>query len=234
MTWEQATIFIGGIATLSIFSFLFFGENKLFRFFEHIYIGIAAGFLSIYTIRNQLWSIVLEPMLGLDIVVFPDGTTSKAYNAAWLLYLIPMGIGALYYTIYSKRYQWLSKIAIGFSLGAAGGLAFKAFFNEIWPQITSSFRPLVVLSEGGSINWSASAENSLFVLILLCVMSYFFFTFRTTGVVYNRVMVSGRWLMMISFGAFFGSTVMARMSLLIERLQFLITQWFPLVKGWFN
>ncbi len=31
--------------------------------------------------------------------------------------------------------------------------------------------------------------------------------------------------MMVSFGAFFGSTVMARMALLVERLQFLIDDW---------
>ena len=31
--------------------------------------------------------------------------------------------------------------------------------------------------------------------------------------------------MMITFGAFFGSTVMARMALLIDRLQFLTRDW---------
>ncbi len=32
----------------------------------------------------------------------------------------------------------------------------------------------------------------------------------------------GRWLLMISFGATFGSTVMARMSLVIDRLLFIL------------
>jgi hypothetical protein len=31
--------------------------------------------------------------------------------------------------------------------------------------------------------------------------------------------------MMIVFGAFFGSTVMARMALLVERVQFLLQDW---------
>ena len=30
---------------------------------------------------------------------------------------------------------------------------------------------------------------------------------------------------MICFGAFFGSTVMARLALLVERVQFIITDW---------
>jgi hypothetical protein len=32
---------------------------------------------------------------------------------------------------------------------------------------------------------------------------------------------------MVCFGAFFGSTIMARLALLIERLQFLVSSWYP-------
>jgi hypothetical protein len=32
-------------------------------------------------------------------------------------------------------------------------------------------------------------------------------------------------MMMCCFGAFFGSTIMARMALLVERLEFLINEW---------
>jgi hypothetical protein len=40
----------------------------------------------------------------------------------------------------------------------------------------------------------------------------------------------GRWLMMIAFGAMFGSTVMARMSLFIGRLSFLFGDWIHLIR----
>ena len=36
--------------------------------------------------------------------------------------------------------------------------------------------------------------------------------------------------MMICFGAFFGSTIMARLSLLVERLGFLMTDWIGAIK----
>jgi hypothetical protein len=39
----------------------------------------------------------------------------------------------------------------------------------------------------------------------------------------------GRWLMMVAFGAMFGSTVMARMSLLVARLQFLLDKWLGMI-----
>ncbi|MGB9620785.1 MAG: hypothetical protein ACPL7K_10255, partial [Armatimonadota bacterium] len=43
---------------------------------------------------------------------------------------------------------------------------------------------------------------------------------------------AGRWLLMISFGAFFGNTVMTRMAVFLERLQFLVGDWSPIVPGW--
>jgi hypothetical protein len=61
-------------------------------------------------------------------------------------------------------------------------------------------------------------------------MYYFFFSFRPSeGQKLSKflpaISASGRWLMMVCFGAYFGSTVMARMALLVERLQFLLTDW---------
>ena len=220
--WNTIVIFMAGLATLAIFSLLI-KENPVYRFFEHLYIGIAAGLGTILSIKSFLWRQLLVPMLGLDIVQYPDGTFSKEYNYLLLLYIIPMLFGLLYYFIYSKKYFWLAKIVIGFSLGMSGGLAFKGFFNQIMPQLSSSFKPLLVFTNGG-INWQESIENSVFVFTLLAVMYYFFFSFKHKhGGVY--IANSGRWLLMVCFGAFFGSTVMARLSLLVERLQFLLDPW---------
>lgn len=223
------TIVLGGIATLAIFSFLI-AENPVYRFFEHLFIGIAAGFLMVFTPKTFLWPRVLEPMLGMDIQVYPDGTFTKAYDSRLLLFLIPMLYGMLFYFIYSKRYSWLSKLVIGSMLAVGSGLAFKGFFNENIPLVTSSFKPLVVMGENG-IDWLSSFNNVVFVFTLLSVMYYFFFSVKVQSSVSRNFAASGRWMMMISFGAFFGSTVMARMSLLVERLQFLIHDWFPTIKS---
>jgi hypothetical protein len=227
--WEHLIVFLGGLATLAIFSFLI-KENLFYRFFEHLFIGIAAGIGTILAFKNFLWPKVLIPLLGLDIIVFPDGTTSAAYDSRNLLFILPMLFGLLYYFIYSRRYNWLAKLPIGLSLGASAGFAFKGFFNEMMPQIFGSFKPLVVVAEGG-ISWEASLANLLFVFTLLSVMYYFFFSFKPRGVVLQKFSLSGRWLLMICFGAFFGSTVMARMALLVERLQFLIHDWWGVIRG---
>lgn len=220
LEWENLTILTGGIVTLAIFSFLI-KENPVYRFFEHLFIGIATGFGVLFVFKNFLYIEIFAPMLGLDIMTFPDGTPTKEYQSAFLLYLIPMAFGLLYYFIYSKKYNWLAKLVIGFSLGASGGLAFKGFFNQFLPQISGSFKPLVVIMDNGGVDWLASFNNCFFVFTVIAVLYYFLFSNKQESKVAKSFNQSGRVLLMVCFGAFFGSTVMARMALLVERLQFL-------------
>ena len=229
MSFETATILINGIGTLAIFSFLI-KENPFFRFFEHIYIGIAAGFGIAFSIKDFFYPRIFSPMFGLDIVQYPDGTFSDTRNPLYFLYIAPMLFGLLYYFIFSARYSWLAKLVIGFTLGISGGIAFKGFFNDVTPQVIGSFKPLVVYHEG-QLDMLKSFSNTFFVVTLLSVMSYFFFSFKRGEGLLAKSSVLGRWLMMVCFGAFFGSTVMARMALLVERLQFLIHDWASAVWG---
>lgn len=233
MSWSIATILVGGVATLAIFSFIF-KENSFYRFFEHLFVGIASGWGIIVTIKNFLWPVIISPLLGFDRAQFPDGTWTEPYNSLYLLYLLPAGLGLFYYSSYSTRYSWLAKLVIGLSLGASAGLAFEGFFNQMLPQLQGSFKPLVVFfgedsERVGQFDWFTSLNNILFVFTLLSVMYYFFFSFKNTSPVLSKVSSCGRYLMMICFGAYFGSTVMARMALLVERLQFLIGPWFEAV-----
>jgi hypothetical protein len=221
--WSLASVLVGGLATLAIFSFLI-KENAFYRFFEHLFIGIASGLGPMLILRDFLWPNIIEPMLGLTVVTYPDGTQSEPYQPLYLLYLIPMVFGCLYYFIYSQRYSWLAKLVIGFSLGASGALAIRGFFAEAVPQIASSFKPLIVFVDG-NLSLMESFNNALFVATLLLVLNYFFFTFGKEGSLQGKMSPLGRPLLMVCFGAFFGSTVMARLALLVERVQFVVRDW---------
>ncbi len=219
-TLEWWQIFLAGLSTIAIFSFLY-RENVFFRLFEHFYIGIATGLGIMATIKLFLWPRVLKPMLGFDSVLFPDGTYAEPFNNYYYLFLIPMFFGSLYYLILTKRWNWVAQVVIGFQLGVGGGMSFKGTFNEMYPQLTDSFRSLYI---PGSIVDTVS--NWVFCFALITSLSYFFFTFRrTSGSVVERSSACGRWVMMGCFGAFFGSTIMARMALLVERLDFLLHDW---------
>ena len=81
-------------------------------------------------------------------------------------------------------------------------------------------------------------HNWLFVIILLTVMSYFFFSVphegEGRGRAWARPSAVGRWFLMIAFGAMFGNTVMARISLFIGRVQFLLHDWLGHYVTWFG
>ena len=221
LSWLE--VFFAGISTLAIFSFLY-RENKLYRFFEHFYIGIATGYGLIYTIKTLLWPIAIKPLLDYERIPFPDGTYAQSYEPSTLLLILPIAFGSLYYFILSKRHNWLAQVVIGFQLGVGGGLAFKGTFNELIPQLKDSFRPLYVPGSGFD-----TISNIVFVFTLITALSYFFFSFkRPQGGISHKSATAGRWMMMGCFGAFFGSTIMARMALLVERLEFLINDWLAL------
>ena len=74
--------------------------------------------------------------------------------------------------------------------------------------------------------------NMVYVFTLLCVLSYFLFSFEVKGRLLRTMTTSGRWLLMIGFGAIFGSTVMMRFSLLIDRMYFIFVEF--LQKGVFG
>jgi hypothetical protein len=75
-------------------------------------------------------------------------------------------------------------------------------------------------------------ENINLALIFIgtiTVLLYFFFSKAHTGI-YGQFVNVGKWFMMIGFGASFGLTVMARISLLIGRIQFLVNDVFLALK----
>ena len=114
---------------------------------------------------------------------------------------------------------------IGFTLGLYATLSIRGFFSEVVPQLQGSFKPLVVMTDG-VLDIYQSLNNCAFVVILLLVMNYFFFTLgKREGALQAKVAPLGRPLLMVCFGAFFGSTVMARLALLVERVQFLLRDW---------
>ena len=72
-------------------------------------------------------------------------------------------------------------------------------------------------------------RNVLLVMGVICSLIYFFFTVEHKGVT-GYAARAGRWVMMLALGAAFGSTVMARVSLFLGRVQFLLTEWLLVVK----
>ena len=197
--------------TLWIFTFLY-QDNPLFKLAEHLYVGISVGYTIVKAYDTVLVRLLYKPMIE---------------EGDWTL-LIPLGIGLLMLARYVPRIAWLSRIAFAFIVGVGAGLAIpRVISSYILKQIEDTTRPLVALTgDGVTFTWNllnpASGLNTIILLIgVTSVLFYFFFSIEHRGPV--RVAArTGILFLMISFGAAFGYTVMARMSLLIGRLTDLI------------
>lgn len=216
MTTERVIQTVAAILTLGIFSVLY-RENRFFRLCEHLFIGVATGYGMVLA-----WTDNLKPQWW-DALVGADGK-----GGHWWWVFAPM-ISLLYFTIYTRRYAWMSRVLMSTLLGVASGQVFKAFAVEVMPQVASSFKPIGPLAAPpGSPTATMitySLNNFIFVFTLICVMIYFFFSFEHKNAVLKNGARSGRWLLMLGFGAMFGNTIMARFSLLIGRVTFLFFDW---------
>lgn len=198
--------------TLFIFSFLY-KDNPLFKLAENLYVGVSVGYTIVKTYDTVIVHLIWKPIVE---------------NKEWSL-LIPVAIGLLMLTRYVPKAAWLSRYAFAFIVGVGSGLAIpRTISSFILKQIEDTVRPLMMLvpGEGVTFTWSllnpASSLNTIVILIgVSSVLFYFFFSVEHTGPG-KAVARTGILFLMIAFGAAFGYTVMARMSLLIGRLTDLI------------
>ncbi len=197
--------------TLFIFTFLY-EDNPLFKLAEHLYVGISVGYAIVKTYDTVIIRLIYEPMVK---------------QGDWSL-LIPLGIGMLMLARYVPKATWMSRIAFAFIVGVGSGLAIPRVVSSfILKQVEDTVRPLASMVQGNptfsfSLADPASNLNAIILLVgVVSVLFYFFFSIEHKGPVQVAAR-TGILFLMIAFGAAFGYTVMARMSLLIGRLTDLI------------
>jgi len=206
--WEGVGVIVAAGLTLALFSFLY-RDNPLFRFAEHLFVGVAAAY-----VFGQYWYQILYGEL---VVRFRTlGQADSAGLSGWWM-LAPTVLGLLMLTRLSGRLSWLSRISFAFVVGLGAGLTIPRYIASfVLAQLESTLRPL---------SWSWQGLNLLLILCgVLAVLIYFFFSIEHRGAV-GAVSRVGIYFLMVSFGASFGYTVMARLSLLIGRVTFLLRDW---------
>ncbi|MEO0231570.1 MAG: hypothetical protein ABIM49_04000 [candidate division WOR-3 bacterium] len=199
-------IWIAAILTIAIFSFLY-KDNPLYKFAEHLLVGVTVGYyINIYW-HNAAYPYIIKPL----------------FLEKQFLTLIPFMFAILYFSILIPKYSYFIRYPIGFLLGALNGMAISPEFKEaILVQVKDTILP--------PFSFSLEFFNSLIIFIgTLCVLIYFFFSLEHKGVLkgFSRI---GIIFLMIGFGASFGYTVMARISLLIGRIIFLLKDWLGIIR----
>lgn len=244
MNYDKIRLLAGATATIALYSVLY-RENKFYRFFEHIFLGLAAGWslVAIWTetLKQSWW----DPMLGTATENGHPGTPG------FWAYALLLPIGLMGYFVFSKKHNWISRIPIGIILGLWSGQQVQIWWNRYGPQIDGSMKPIIpttfssifkpetpkgmppaqVKAIAQELYLSQAISNVIFLVTLLSVLSYFLFSFDVKNKVLQKTTLVGRWLLMIGFGAIFGSTVMMRFTLLIDRMYFI---WVETVMGMFK
>lgn len=191
--------------SLLIYSFLY-KDNPFFKLAEHIFVGVSIGYLLTITYYQVMVNKLYLPMIQ---------------QGKWWL-VVPAFLGMLMLSRFIPPIAWLSRISFAFLLGISSGLAIpRQISSFILQQVQGTIKPLITVGDSG-LAFTLANLNSLLILIgVISVLFYFFFSIEHSGVG-RRVARVGIYFLMISFGAAFGYTVMARMSLLIGRFDELI------------
>lgn len=237
MDYALFKIGLAVVATIGLYSVLF-RENKFYRFWEHVFLGLATGWAIV-----AIWTEILKETWW-DRMIGTAATAEGAATYGYWAYIILMPIGMMGYFVFSKKHNWISRVPIGIILGFYSGQQFQAWQNRFLPQIDNTLKPIFpttsqffrpstdgltaeqVATVNSQLYVSQALTNVIFVVTVLAVLSYFLFSFDVKNAVLRNTTRAGRLLLMIGFGAIFGSTVMMRFTLLIDRMYFIWIEFF--------
>lgn len=211
--------------TMATFSFLY-KDNPFYKIAEHIITGVAAGYFAIL-----LWHNGLIPKLVFERL--EDGDWYVLWlNSSKPWYLIPALLGCLMWTRFSQKWQWVSRWPMALYIGISAGIAVPLeMSNRVNKQLFDTMSKIDwndwdnFFGHGGFnlFDTTSGLSQLLIVIGVVAGLVYFFFSKEHKGVLGGAATL-GIWTLMIGFGASFGFTVMARISLFINRMQF--------IKGW--
>ncbi len=194
-------VWIAALLTLCILSFLY-KDNPFYKFAEHLFVGVSAGYVVALTYHNTLIPNLFVPLLK---------------QGDYIL-IIPLILGIMMLLRLFPKVGWISRWPLAFIVGVTAGFWLITYLQSNGlVQIRETLRPF------------NSLGNIVIAIGVLTGLTYFFFSKEHKGV-FGKTAKVGIWFLMVTFGASFGYTVMARISLLIGRMHFLLSDWLGLIK----
>lgn len=217
-------VWVAAFFTLAILSFMYC-DNPVYKLAESVVVGVSAA----YWMVVGFWEVIVPNLLGklMPSVIKAWAMPGLDAQTDWL-YVVPLTLGVLLLWRLAPKGAWISRWPMAFIIGVFCGLRLVTFIHaDFLSQIRNTIIPLAVFADGSFLFWD-SVRNILVVLSVLACLVYFFFSIEHRGAV-GKTARAGTWVLMITFGAAFGYTVMGRIALLAIRLEFLFDDWLWLV-----
>ncbi len=199
-------IWIAALLTLAIYSFLY-KDNPFYKIAENIFVGVSAGYWAVVLWYDFAWPNLFEPLLE----------RGQWYN------IFPIFIGLLMFAPLFPKITWMVRIPLTFTMGIAMAVSITQIVQgDIFPQLQATFLPVKGVSPFDAFS------NILIICGVVFTLIYFYFSKEHKGALGIGAKI-GIWFMMVSFGASFGYTIMARVSLFIGRVYFLLHNWLGVI-----
>jgi hypothetical protein len=213
---EISGLWIAGILSLVIFTFLY-KDNPLYKVAEHLFLGVALG----YGLALYYWNNVFPQAIG--PLFYPQPGTPRD-----LYVLIPITLGLFVLLRIVPKLAWLSRYSFAVYIGGGVGILVPTVFaGTFLPQLLDTMQPLwtpEAAAAGGVVFVWGLISRLLILVGVFATLLYFFYSIEHRGAA-GTISRVGVYFIMIGMGASFGNTVMARVSLLIGRFQFLLSEW---------
>jgi hypothetical protein len=219
--YQHVGLWVGAILTLAIFSFLY-KDNPVYKLAEHVFVGVAAG----WTVAYTYWSAFVPNLWTPLDDLFHGKTEDEEVVWSWLL-VVPATLGLLFFARFTQKWAWLSRWSIAFLVGTYAGVNLTGMFQtNLILQAKATFVNLNPNGFPAGVNGMEQVflYNLPILFGVLACLTYFFFSKPHAGFIGVTARI-GIFFLMAAFGASFGYTVMARISLFIGRLQFLFSEW---------
>ena len=205
---------ISFLLTIMVLSYLI-GDNVLFRFAIHIFVGVSAGYIATVSLYQVIWPFLLIPLV-----------TAPLLERGLLL--VPLVLGALLLMKISPRLGWLGGPAVGYLVGAGAAVAISgAVLGTIFPQGSAAAEPfdLIGLGQRG-VNPLQSLFNGVVMLVgTLATLAYFHFGARRKedGSVKRNGLIEaiawvGKLFVALTLGVLFAGVYAAALSALVDRI----------------
>ena len=203
---DQIGLWVGFILTLMVFSYLL-GDNFLYRLATYVFVGLAAGFITIVTVESVLLPWIRTTLLNGD-------ANGK------LLGVIPLVLGLLLLLKGTRRFNRLGNLGLAFVVGIGTAIALVG-------AITGTLLPLANSTTSGvSVD---ALDGFIVVLGVVSTLVYFQYLARRVpggatrrGLVVRAVGAVGQGFIVVTLGALYGGAILSGLVVFSERIAFLL------------
>lgn len=206
---------VGAAALLTLAALSYaFGSNLFFRLAQYLLVGIAAGYAAALA-----WTGVLWPRL---VLLVRQPVTHWPYALFFAL-------GVMLLARASRRLSRLADAPLAVLIGVGAGLALGgALMGSFLPQVRAAILPVAPGNYGGGPTGWVRALNALLTLLgTVAVLGAFTYRRRPSTGVWGRVRRwvdgAGRKVLMVALGALLAGVALSCLTILRERIVFLIS-----------